>query len=48
MQQSLFTALQHEQPLVIVGAINAFTARLAERAGMRAIYLLSPIRDPYG
>jgi methylisocitrate lyase len=33
------TALDAEQPLQIVGTINAYTAMLAERAGFRAIYL---------
>lgn len=33
------TALAAETPLQIVGAINAYTARLAEAAGFRAIYL---------
>lgn len=32
-------ALEAERPLQIVGAINAFTAMLAERAGFKAIYL---------
>ena len=32
-------ALDAEQPLQIVGAINAYTALLAERAGFKAIYL---------
>ena len=32
-------ALEAEQPLQIVGTINAYTALLAERAGFRAIYL---------
>ena len=32
-------ALEQEQPLQIVGTINAYTALLAERAGFRAIYL---------
>jgi methylisocitrate lyase len=32
-------ALDAEHPLQIVGAINAYTALLAERAGYRAIYL---------
>ncbi|MDX1498427.1 MAG: methylisocitrate lyase [Woeseiaceae bacterium] len=32
-------ALEAERPLMIVGAINAYTALLAERAGFRAIYL---------
>jgi methylisocitrate lyase len=32
-------ALREEQPLQIVGAINAYHARLAQRTGYRAIYL---------
>ncbi len=32
-------ALEAENPLQIVGAVNAFTALLAEQAGLRAIYL---------
>jgi methylisocitrate lyase len=32
-------ALSVEQPLQIVGVINAYAARLAERAGFRAVYL---------
>jgi methylisocitrate lyase len=32
-------ALEAERPLQIVGAINAYTALLAERAGFKAIYL---------
>jgi methylisocitrate lyase len=32
-------ALEAEQPLQIVGTINAYTALLAERAGFKAIYL---------
>jgi methylisocitrate lyase len=32
-------ALEAERPLQIVGAINAFTALLAEQAGFRAVYL---------
>jgi methylisocitrate lyase len=32
-------ALQQEQPLQIVGAVNAYTAMLAEKAGFKAIYL---------
>ncbi len=32
-------ALEAEQPLQIVGTINAYTAMLAERAGHKAIYL---------
>ena len=32
-------ALEHEKPLQVAGAINAYTARLAEATGFRAIYL---------
>jgi methylisocitrate lyase len=32
-------ALEQEKPLQVAGAINAYTARLAEAAGFRAIYL---------
>src|SRR5204862_5428974 len=32
-------ALKAEQPLQIAGAINAYSAMLAERAGFRAVYL---------
>jgi methylisocitrate lyase len=32
-------AVQAEQPLQIVGAINAYHARMAERTGYRAVYL---------
>jgi methylisocitrate lyase len=32
-------AVKHEKPLQVVGAINAFHARMAERSGYRAIYL---------
>ncbi len=35
----LRAALAHERPLQVVGAINAYSALLAERAGFRAIYL---------
>ena len=33
------TALREERPLQVVGTINAYTARLAEAAGFRALYL---------
>lgn len=36
---SLRKALKAEQPLQIVGAINAYSAIMAERAGFRAVYL---------
>src|SRR5712692_4371037 len=32
-------ALDVERPLQVVGAVNAYTARLAQRAGFRALYL---------
>lgn len=32
-------ALEQEKPLQIVGAINAYTARMAEASGFRALYL---------
>lgn len=35
----LRTAVEDERPLQIVGAINAYAALLAERAGFRALYL---------
>lgn len=35
----LRTAVGQERPLQVVGAINAYSALLAERAGFRAIYL---------
>lgn len=33
------TAVNEEKPLQVVGAINAYAARLAERTGFKAIYL---------
>jgi methylisocitrate lyase len=35
----LWQALEEERPLQVVGAINAYSALLAERAGFKAIYL---------
>ena len=35
----LRAALEAERPLQVVGAINAYAAKLAERAGFRALYL---------
>src|ERR1700722_5683011 len=35
----LRTALAEEKPLQVVGAINAYTARMAQACGYRAIYL---------
>jgi len=33
------SAVESEKPLQVVGAINAFTARMAERVGFKALYL---------
>ena len=33
------TAVAEEKPLQVVGAINAYSARLAERTGFRALYV---------
>src|ERR1035441_6778669 len=33
------TAVQEEKPLQVAGAINAYTARMAEATGFRALYL---------
>ncbi len=35
----LWVALEQERPLQVAGAINAYSALLAERAGFRALYL---------
>lgn len=35
----LWQALEEERPLQVVGAINAYSALLAERAGFKALYL---------
>ncbi|MGH8403238.1 MAG: isocitrate lyase/phosphoenolpyruvate mutase family protein, partial [Gammaproteobacteria bacterium] len=35
----LWSALDAERPLQVVGAINAYCALLAERAGFKALYL---------
>ena len=35
----LWAALERERPLQVVGAINAYSAKLAERAGFKALYL---------
>ena len=32
-------AVEEEKPLQVVGAINAYTARMAEATGFRALYL---------
>ena len=39
MKHSLFDAITNESPLQIVGAINAYSAILAEHSGFGAIYL---------
>jgi len=33
------TAIQEEKPLQVIGAVNAYSARLAERAGFKALYI---------
>jgi methylisocitrate lyase len=35
----LWAALEEERPLQVVGAVNAYSALLAEKAGFRALYL---------
>src|SRR3974390_1757410 len=35
----LWAALEQERPLQVAGAVNAYSALLAERAGFRALYL---------
>ncbi len=37
--ERLWKALDEERPLQVVGAVNAYSALLAERSGFRAIYL---------
>ncbi|MGA0104413.1 MAG: methylisocitrate lyase, partial [Steroidobacteraceae bacterium] len=37
--EKLRTAVKEEVPLQVVGAVNAFSALLAERSGFRALYL---------
>ncbi|WP_417737921.1 methylisocitrate lyase [Rosistilla oblonga] len=37
--ERLWSAVDHERPLQIAGAVNAISAMLAEQAGFRAIYL---------
>src|SRR5579872_6008712 len=37
--QKFRAALQTEKPLQVIGAINAYTARMAEAVGFRALYL---------
>ena len=39
MQQSLMDAVKQEQPLQIVGAVNAYSAMQAEQTGFKALYL---------
>ena len=33
------TAVNEEKPLQVVGVINAYAARLAEKTGFRALYI---------
>jgi methylisocitrate lyase len=37
--ERFWAALEAERPLQVVGAVNAYCARLAERAGFKALYL---------
>jgi methylisocitrate lyase len=37
--ESFRSAVQHERPLQVIGAINAYTARMAQATGFRALYL---------
>jgi methylisocitrate lyase len=37
--ESFRFAVQQEHPLLVIGAINAFTARMAQATGFRALYL---------
>src|ERR1700733_5369012 len=37
--ESFRSAVQQEHPLLVIGAINAFTARMAEATGFKALYL---------
>ena len=39
MPISFWEALEKEKPLQVVGAVNAYAALLAKKAGFRAIYL---------
>ena len=41
-------AMKAEQPLQVIGAINAYHARLAERTGYKAIYLLVDVDTGFG
>jgi methylisocitrate lyase len=38
-RQSFREAVKQEQPLQVIGAINAYTARMAQATGFRALYL---------
>jgi methylisocitrate lyase len=38
-RQSFRSAVKQEQPLQVIGAINAYTARMAQATGFRALYL---------
>ena len=39
MSKSFFSLLKNTSPLKIVGAVNAYSALLAERAGLKALYI---------
>ena len=39
MNKKLLNAMKSEQPLQVVGTINAYSSLLAKKAGFKAIYL---------
>ena len=39
MVKTFFEALKNENPLKIVGCINPFTALLAEKSGLKGLYI---------
>ena len=50
MNKKLLDAMKNEQPLQVVGTINAYSSLLAKKAGFKAIYLLSlsqPLQNTY-
>ena len=39
MSESIISLLKKDEPLKIVGAINAYSALLAEKSGLEALYI---------
>ena len=39
MSESIISLLKKDKPLKIVGAINAYSALLAEKSGLEALYI---------